>query len=34
MLVLNAVRNELIHRIYAIVKRGEKYDKNYASPLA
>ncbi len=33
MLVLNAVRNKLIHRIYAIVKRGEKYDKTYLSPL-
>jgi len=34
MLVLNAVRNKLIHRIYAVVKRGEKYDKTYLSPLA
>lgn len=34
MLVLNAVRNKLIHRIYAVVKRGEKYDKIYLSPLA
>jgi transposase len=34
MLVLNAVRNKLIHRLYAVVKRGEKYDKNYAIPLA
>lgn len=34
MLVLNAVRNKLIHRIYAVVERGEKYDKNYVSPLA
>lgn len=34
MLVLNAVRNKLIHRIYAVVARGEKYDKNYVSPLA
>ncbi|WP_461126902.1 hypothetical protein [Spirosoma aerophilum] len=29
MLVLNAIRNKLIHRIYAVVERGEKYDKNY-----
>ena len=29
MLVLNAVRNKLIHRIYAVVRRGEKYDKFY-----
>jgi len=34
MLVLNAVRNKLIHRLYAVVKRGEKYDKNYTLPLA
>lgn len=34
MLVLNAVRNKLIHRIYAVVKRGEKYDKIYLSLLA
>lgn len=29
MLVLNAVRNKIIHRIYAVIRRGEKYDKNY-----
>ena len=34
MLVLYAVRNKLIHRIYAVVKRGKKYDKKYVSPLA
>jgi transposase len=34
MLVLNAVRNKLIHRLYAVVKRGQKYEKNYASALA
>ncbi|WP_020606009.1 IS110 family transposase [Spirosoma spitsbergense] len=34
MLVLNAVRNKLIHRIYAVVKRGKKYDEKYVSPLA
>lgn len=33
MLVLNAVRNKLIHRLYAVVKRGEKYDKNYLPTL-
>lgn len=33
MLVLNAVRNKLIHRMYAVVERGEKYDKNYRSTL-
>jgi len=34
MLVLNAVRNKLIHRIYAVVQRGKKYDKNYTPALA
>ncbi len=34
MLVLNAVRNKIIHRIYAAVERGEKYDKNYIPKLA
>jgi transposase len=34
MLVLNAVRNKLIHRVCAVVRRGEKYDKNYTSILA
>jgi transposase len=30
MSVINAIRNKLIHRIYAVVKRGEKYDKFYS----
>jgi len=34
MLVLNAVRNKLIHRIYAVVFLGEKYDKFYAPSFA
>ena len=34
MLALNAVRNKLIHRVYAVIRRGEKYDKNYTSALA
>ena len=34
MLVLNAVRNKLIHRVCAVIRRGEKYDKNYAPALA
>lgn len=33
MLVLNAVRNKLIHRIYAVVGRGEKYDKFYSPSI-
>lgn len=34
MLVINALRNKLIHRVCAVVKRGEKYDKNYTPTLA
>lgn len=34
MLVLNAVRNKLIHRIYAVVKRGEQYDETYLPSIA
>ena len=34
MLVINAARNKLIHRVCAVVRRGEKYDKNYAPVLA
>lgn len=33
MSVINAVRNKLIHRIYAVVKRGEKYDKFYSPSI-
>lgn len=33
MLVLNAVRNKIIHRIYAVIRRGEKYNKNYTPGL-
>lgn len=32
--VINALRNKLIHRIYAVVKRGKKYDKTYTVGLA
>lgn len=34
MLVINAARNKLIHRVCAVVRRGEKYDKKYAPVLA
>jgi len=34
MLVLNAVRNKLIHRVCSVVHRGQKYDKNYTLVLA
>lgn len=34
MSVLNAVRNKLIHRMFACIKNNEKYDKNYTHTLA
>lgn len=34
MLVLNAVRNKLIHRVCSVVHRGQNYDKNYTSTFA
>lgn len=34
MLVLNAVRNKLIHRVCSVVHQGQKYDKNYIPTLA
>lgn len=33
MLVLNAIRNKLIHRIFAVVRDGVEYHKNYIHPL-
>ena len=33
MLIINALRNKLIHRVYAVVKRGKKYDKNHTPAL-
>lgn len=33
MLVLNAIRNKLVHRIFAVVRDGERYHKNYIHPL-
>ena len=33
MLILNAIRNKLIHRIFAVVKNGIPYQKNYISSL-
>lgn len=32
-LALNNVRNKLIHRIFAVVRDGQKYDLNYTHPL-
>ncbi len=34
MLVLNAVRNKLIHRMFACIKNNRKYDKSYTHQLA
>ncbi len=34
MLVPNAVRNKLIHRVCAVVRRGQNYDKIYIPALA
>ena len=34
MRIVNAIRNKLIYRVCAVVRRGEKYDKNYAPTLA
>jgi transposase len=34
MAVINAVRNKLIKRIFAVVERGTKYEKNYTPTLA
>lgn len=33
MLVLNAIRNKLIHRVFACVRDGRKYDENYTNAL-
>lgn len=34
MLVLNAVRNKIIHRVFACVRNDRKYEKNYIAALA
>ncbi len=33
MSILNAVRNKLLHTLFALVKHNQKYDENYALPL-
>lgn len=33
MAVLNAVRNKIIHRIYAMIRTGKLYEKNYNNKL-
>jgi hypothetical protein len=32
-LVLNNVKNKLIHRIFAVVRDGQMYEKQYVHPL-
>ena len=34
MLVLNAIRNKLIHRVFAVVRDGVMYEKNYKYPFS
>jgi transposase len=34
MVILNAMRNKLIQRVFAVVKRGSKYEKTYTNSLA
>lgn len=34
MLVLNAVRNKIIHRVFACIRDNRKYEKNYTTTLA
>ncbi len=34
MSVINAIRNKLIHRIFACVMQNRKYEKNYTHALA
>jgi len=34
MVVVSAVRNKLIHCVCAVVRRSEKYEKNYTPALA
>jgi transposase len=33
MLILNAIRNKLVHRIFAVVRDGVPYEKHYVHPL-
>jgi transposase len=34
MSVINAIRNKIIHRIFAVIKRQSPYQKNYLNPIA
>ena len=33
MTVINAVRSKIIHRIFAVIRSNEKYNKNYINKL-
>jgi hypothetical protein len=33
MLILNAIRNKLVHRIFAVVRNGAPYQQNYKNHL-
>ncbi|MFH6981837.1 IS110 family transposase, partial [Marinoscillum luteum] len=34
MAVINAVRNKIIHRVFACVRKNQKYEENYKGQLA
>ena len=34
MSVINAIRNKLIHRVFACVRDNRKYEKNYTTAFA
>ena len=34
MTVINAVRAKIIHRIFAVIKNNNSYEKNYVNSLA
>lgn len=33
MMVINAIRSKIIHRIFAVIKNNKKYDRNYENKL-
>ncbi|MBU4538681.1 MAG: IS110 family transposase, partial [Weeksellaceae bacterium] len=33
MLVLNNIRNKIIHRVFAVINSGRNYEKNYQNNL-
>jgi hypothetical protein len=32
-LILNNVKNKLVHRVFAVVRTGKEYDLNYSNQL-